>query len=173
MLSLARGDATDWPLTMTDFYFEELLADAVKSLSALAAARDVTLRFTSPADVQIRGDEGQLYQMIVNLLENAIHHTPAGGTVRASVTVSGDEVRIAVEDTGHGIAEADRERIFDRFVQVSSTAPNAAPHANDARGAGLGLAIARRIARAHRGDVVLVSSGPGGTCFGATLPRLA
>jgi heavy metal sensor kinase len=167
MLALARSDATDWPLTMTGFYLEELLAEAVRAMAALATARGVTLQSASPVDLQIRGDEGLLYQMIVNLLENAIHHTPAGGTVRVTVTVSDEDACIAVEDTGPGIAEPDRERIFDRFVQVSSPVPGA----NHARGTGLGLAIARRIARAHGGDVTLVSTGPTGTCFAVALPR--
>jgi heavy metal sensor kinase len=169
MLTLARGDATDWPLTITDFYLEELLAEAVRAMAALATAREVTVQSASPADLQIRGDEGLLYQMIVNLLENAIHHTPAGGTVRVTMTVSAGDVRIAVDDTGRGIAETDRERIFDRFVQISSSAPGA----NQTRGTGLGLAIARRIARAHHGDVTLVSTGPDGTRFAATLPGIA
>jgi len=167
MLTLARSDAADWPLTVTDFYLEELLAEAVRGMAPLAAVREVTVEPASPVDLQVRGDEGLLYQMLVNLLENAIHHTPAGGRVRVTLTVSAEDVRIAVEDTGHGVAEPDRERIFDRFVHVSS----AAPEANQTRGTGLGLAIARRIARAHGGDVTLVSTGPTGTCFAATLPR--
>jgi signal transduction histidine kinase len=105
----------------------------------------------------------------VNLLENAIRHTPAGGSVRVTVTPSARDVRIAVEDTGHGIAEGDRERIFDRFVRAS----NATSDATQASGTGLGLAIARRIARAHGGDVLLASTGPAGTCFAATLPQTA
>jgi heavy metal sensor kinase len=167
MLTLARSEATDWPLTITDFYLEELLAEAVRAMSALAAAREVSVYPASPVDLQVRGDEGLLYQMTVNLLENALHHTPAGGTVRVTVALSADEVRIAVEDTGHGISTPDRDRIFDRFVRISS----AAADATHAGGTGLGLAIARRIARAHGGDVTLVSTGSTGTCFAATLPR--
>jgi heavy metal sensor kinase len=167
MLALARSDATDWPLTITDFYFEELLAEAVRAMAALATAREVTVQSASPVDLQIRGDEGLLYQMIVNLLENAIRHTPPGGAVRVTVTTPSGEIRITVEDTGHGIEDPDRERIFDRFVQASSSAEEA----NHTRGTGLGLAIARRIARAHQGDVTLASTGPTGSCFVATLPR--
>ena len=113
------------------------------------------------------GDEALLHQMLFNLLENAIGHTPAGGRVRATVSTTQREVTVSVKDTGHGIAEADRERIFERFVHVA--APGNPPSQDGSR-TGLGLAIARRIARAHDGDLTLVSAGPDGAHFAATLP---
>jgi signal transduction histidine kinase len=168
MLTLARSEATGWPIAPAEFYLDELLDEVDRALSGLAADSGVRTHGEWPAELRIRGDEHLLRQMIVNLVENAIRHTPAGGDVRVTVTVppvsssaaSGD-VAIAVEDTGHGIPEADRDRIFERFVR--------APEPGS--GTGLGLAIARRIARAHGGDVRLVSTGPSGTHFAVTLPR--
>jgi two-component system, OmpR family, sensor kinase len=173
MLTLARSDATDWPLAPTDFYFDELVAEAVDAMKGLAASGHVTTHAETPADLRLRGDERLLRQMVVNLVENAIQHTPGGGTVRVTVTAAADEVVMAVEDTGHGIPEADRERVFERFVRASPSAnPGGEAGGNHAPGTGLGLAIARRIARAHDGDVRLVSTGPSGTHVAATLPRV-
>lgn len=104
--------------------------------------------------------------MALNLLENAVRHTPAGGTVMVNaMSAAAPEVRLTVEDTGRGIPEADRDRIFDRFVRIDPL--------TDGMGMGLGLAIARRIARAHGGELILVATGPTGTTFGVSLPITA
>jgi signal transduction histidine kinase len=173
MLTLARSDATDWPIAPTDFYLDELVAEAVDAMAGLVAAGHVDMHTETPAELRMRGDESLLRQMIVNLVENAIRHTPPGGTVRVTVTAAPDEVVIAIKDTGHGIPEADRDRVFERFVRASNAGNlHDVPLVNQAPGTGLGLAIARRVARAHGGDVRLVSTGPSGTLFAATLPRV-
>jgi signal transduction histidine kinase len=167
MLTLARSDTPDWPLAPTDFYLDELLAEAVRAMTLLANTREVTLQVICPEELQMRADEGLLHQMLVNLIENAIRHTPAKGTVRVTVTPTAHSgLTVSVEDTGHGVPDSDRDRIFDRFVRSS---PADAP-SSDGGGTGLGLAIARRIARAHQGDLRLVSTGPTGTVFTVTLP---
>lgn len=172
MLTLARSDATDLPIAPTDFYFDELVVEVVDGMMGLAAAGQVGLHAETPTDVRVRGDEHLLHQMIVNLVENAISYTPAGGKVRVVVSARPGELVLTVEDTGHGIPEEERERVFERFVRGSAAHPgDGAAVTARAPGTGLGLAIARRIARAHGGDVRLVSSGPSGTQFAATLPR--
>ena len=169
MLTLARSDASDWPISAIEFYFDELLADAADGMTLRSTECGVSLEVKTPGELQVRGDEELLRQMLVNLLENAIRHTPAGGLVRATVMTRGREVVLSVSDTGHGIAQADRERIFERFVHVAA---RGADPDRQAGGTGLGLAIAQRIARAHHGDLVLVESGPTGTHFATTLPIL-
>jgi len=169
MLTLARSDASDWPLSPIEFYFDELLADVADSLALLSTECGVTIDVATPGELQVRGDEGLLRQMVVNLLENAIRHTPTGGRIHARVTTTSREVVLSVSDTGHGIAPADRERIFERFVHVAARGTDADRNGG---GTGLGLAIAQRIARAHQGDLVLVESGPTGTHFATTLPIL-
>jgi signal transduction histidine kinase len=170
MLTLARSDASDWPLAVSDFYFDELVADVVRAMTLMASARTVALDVECPSELQVRGDEALLQQMLVNLLENAVRHTPAGGRVRVAVAAAGRELTISLEDTGAGIPEAEHERIFDRFVHLAAPRVDAADAIG---GTGLGLAIARRIARAHGGDVTLASTGPAGTRFVATLPLVS
>jgi signal transduction histidine kinase len=170
MLALARSDASDWPISAIEFYFDELLTDAADSLSLLSGECGVTIEVVTPGELQVRGDEGLLRQMLVNLLENALRHTPPGGQVCATVTTNSRNIVLSVRDTGRGIAEADRARIFERFVHVD--APGGGGNRNGG-GTGLGLAIAQRIARAHGGDLVLVESGAAGTQFATTLPILS
>jgi signal transduction histidine kinase len=166
LLTLARSDSADWPIATSDFYFDELLTEVVRTTALLSQVRHVTIEAACRPELQVCGDEGLLRQMLFNLLENAIRHTPAGGTVSATVDASGGVVTVSIQDSGQGIAEADRERIFERFVHLP--VPDSAPRP-DGGGTGLGLAIARRIARAHGGDLTLVSAGPEGARFAVTL----
>lgn len=167
MLTIARSDVSDWPISRSEFYFDELLEEVIRAMTLLSQQREVTIQVTCPPDLQVSGDESLLHQLLFNLIENAIRHTPPRGFVFAAVSVTGSTVTLAVRDTGRGIAERDRERIFERFVHVA--APGGTDR-EDGSGTGLGLAIARRIARAHDGDLTLVSAGPDGAHFAVTLP---
>jgi signal transduction histidine kinase len=100
--------------------------------------------------------------MILNLLQNAVAFTRSGSRVRIDVVPNGRVAWIRVRDQGEGIAESDRARIFDRFVQLDS--------ARHGAGAGLGLPIARWIAEAHGGSLDLEESGASGSIFRVTLP---
>jgi heavy metal sensor kinase len=162
MLALARTDVADWPLSLEDFYFDELLSDVARDARMFADAAGVTIETTCPSDVQMRGDEALLRQMLLNLVENGVRHTPRGGIVVLSTSLGSNQLIVRIRDTGTGIPDADRERIFDRFVRID-------PSGHDS-GLGLGLAIARRIARAHGGDLVLETTGSSGTTFLITLP---
>jgi len=162
MLALARTDISEWPLTPHEFYFDELVTEVERAMRLAAIARGVTVVTRCPVDLQIHGDEGLLTQMLTNLIENAIRHTPAGREVGVNVTADTRGIRVAVRDTGPGIDLADRERIFEPFVRIDPV---------DNTGSGLGLVIARRIARVHGGDVTLEATSSG-TTFVITLPRL-
>jgi two-component system OmpR family sensor kinase len=166
MLLLARSDATDWPLAVSEFYFDELVDEVMRAMTLMASAKGVALHTQCPAELQVHGDEALLQQMLVNLIENAVRHTPAAGQVHLTVTAGDGRVTISLRDTGSGIPEAERDRVFDRFVHLASPG-----HETERRigATGLGLAIARRIARAHGGDLTLVSTGHEGTHFVATL----
>ncbi len=99
------------------------------------------------------GDRHALCRALVNLLDNAVRHAASGVTVE--VTGTGDRVTVTVADDGPGIPAADRDRVFDRFTRLDTA------RSRDAGGAGLGLAIAREVVRAHGGTVSLSDASPG------------
>ncbi len=121
-------------------------------LGGEAVARGVDLAFESADRVPLRGDPTLLRELVKNLVDNAIRYTPAGGHVTVRVPPGGAAPAIEVEDSGAGVAAADRERIFDPFYRVATTGQP---------GMGLGLTIVRDIARAH-GAAVELEDGAGG-----------
>ncbi len=163
MLTLATADAGGYPVRTAPVYLDEILADCVRSVGVLAAARGVRLDLRADSDVLAMADDVLIRQLCTNLIENAVKHTPSDGAVIASLTATAGAARIAVSDTGPGVPEADRERIFDRFVRLD-------PARDSGAGAGLGLPIARWIAQAHGGTLTLDPSPSGGCVFMATLP---
>jgi len=157
MLMLARADAGGYPLRLVDLRLRDVIVESCHAFSVLAADRRITLRSLTDGDVSVIGDEELLRRLMANLLQNALHHTPPGGVVTVAVDAAATDVRIRVTDNGAGIADEDRVRIFDRFVQLDPS--------RRAFGAGLGLTIARWIAEAHGGSLAIESSGPQGSTF--------
>jgi len=162
MLVLARADAGAYPLRPVDVYLDEVVEECRRAVGVLAADRGIAVQATGASDVPVRGDEELLRRLMLNLLQNAIQHSPAQGVVSVDVAPNGSRVYLRVSDTGAGIADADRERIFDRFVQLDPS--------RRADGTGLGLPIARWIAEAHEGSLSLESTGPSGSTFCVVLP---
>lgn len=161
MFALAIADADARPLRLQPVYIGELVDDCVKAAQVLGAARRVTVRARFDDDCQVTADEELLRDMVGNLLENAVRHAPEDGNVRVEVGCTEQWLHLAVQDDGPGIREADRERIFERFVRLDSVIGD---------GGGLGLPIARWIAELHGGTLTLGASGPSGTRFEAVLP---
>jgi signal transduction histidine kinase len=157
MFFLSRAEAQPLPLSREPLYLGDLVDDCVRASRVVAVQRDIQLSSSAQRELQIRGDDALLRRMIGNLLDNAARH--AASRVSVSLEQTAAEALIRVHDDGEGVRAADRERIFDRFVRV-----DAGPG-----GAGLGLPIARRIAEAHGGRLVLEDNGPG-ACFTVTLP---
>ena len=135
--------------------------DCIRELTVRADDKAIAIR-SELEPIALRGDEALLRRMLSNLLGNALTYTPRGGTVTVTLARSDDGVVLRVADTGPGIAPEDRERVFERFVRLDA--------ARTTGGAGLGLAIARWVAEARGGGVRILSSGPGGSVFAATLP---
>jgi heavy metal sensor kinase len=164
MLVLARADAGGYPLRPVDLYLDEVVADCRRAVDVLATQRGVTIDAASAPEMPFRGDEDLLRQMVLNVLQNAVQHTPAGGAVVVEMSQDADVVTIRVRDAGPGIPPADQSRVFDRFVQLDP--------ARRGHGSGLGLPIARWIAEAHGGTLTLERSGPGGSTFYVRLPSV-
>ena len=110
------------------------------------------------------GDASALRRATLNLVENAVNYTPAGGKVALSLARADGAAVLAVQDTGLGIDLADAERIFEPFVRLD------AARARETGGSGLGLAIVRSIVVSHGGTVAVESAPGAGTCFTIRLP---
>jgi heavy metal sensor kinase len=166
VFTLARADAGQYALSPDDFYLDELLQECSRAVRTLTATAGVELACDAPTEAPVRADEGLVRRMVLNLLDNAIKHSPVGGTVFLSLRSEVTGYRIVVRDTGAGIPPAVQPHIFERFVRADA----ARTRGGRRDGAGLGLAIARWVAEAHGGSLSLVASGPQGTEFAATLP---
>jgi signal transduction histidine kinase len=161
MLVLARADAGGYPMVPAEVDLDAVVGECVRELTPRAAAKNI--RVTSHLEpISVTADEALLRRMFGNLLTNAVIYTPAGGAIDVTMAQHPGSVAVQVADTGPGIAPADRDRVFERFVRLDP--------ARSEGGAGLGLAIARWVAEAHGGRVDLLSSGPGGSVFSATIP---
>ena len=169
------SDIAAGSLTLADKPFDlaELVAQSLRALAPDVAAKPLSLRYdwVGEGSTWVRGDEPRVRQVVTNLLANAIKFTERGHVaVRAEWVVLADgrpAVSVQVDDTGPGIAQPRREAIFDAFVQGDGSLTRS--HG----GVGLGLAIARRIARALDGDVQLLRSGPDGSGFEFRWPAQA
>ena len=160
MFLLSRAEAQGIPLAREPLYLDELVSECARSLRVFADERGVAITVTGDTEVAFTGDDTLLRQMVGNLLDNAIRHARPDGSVTATVTRDKSRAVIRVLDDGPGIPAEQRERVFQRFVQLES----------NTGGAGLGLSIARWIAEAHGGRLVLEAADAGGACFIVTLP---
>lgn len=155
LFELSRIEAGDITWTMGQVELRELVGDTVAAMRAPAAARGVALAADLPAhDLIARANAEKLQRVLFNLIQNAIRHTPADGsvTVRARTVAGGVEVEVA--DDGDGISTVDGEQVFEAFYRGDAEA-----HGDD--GAGLGLAISRAIVEAHGGRIWLERATPG------------
>ncbi len=161
LLLLARSDSGAVEIAREPVDLGEVATDATGALASVAAREDVRLAL-DPAPAELSGDPARLRQLVTILVDNAIRHGPAGGTVTVTVRREGRDAVLTVDDDGQGIAPEDRERVFDRFWR----APGARPG-----GTGLGLAIAAWIVERHGGTIAATDRpGVGGSRFVVRLP---
>ena len=153
---------------------ETVVAASVERIFPVAERRDVTVRRVPPraaGDVRALGDPGRLSQALLNLAHNAVKYSHPGGEVRIGWEASDDRVRFAVSDDGIGIPDAHQPRIFERFYKVDRSRAREQDVEQLGRSAGLGLAIVRHIAEAHRGSVGFSSEEGVGSTFWIEVPR--
>ena len=165
---LARADAGHLPLRRTSLYLDDVIDESVRALRTLATERNVRIEFMPLEESPFTGDEDLLGRLLLNLLDNAIKHSPNGGTVTVGLTGTPNEYHITVADVGAGIPGDAQSQIFERFFRADKT--RSRDGGDVTSGVGLGLAIARWIAEAHGGRLALVRSDSRGTEFCLALP---
>jgi signal transduction histidine kinase len=164
VLDLSKIEAGQLTLSLTDFTFHDVVQSVVSSVGSLAAEKGLKLSADVDPDLPLgRADDRRVTQVLMNLVGNAIKFTDTG-EVAVHVSAEDGQFRVLVSDTGPGIPEDQRERIFEEFQQVDSSPTRTKG------GTGLGLAIAKRIVEMHGGRIWVESTVGKGSTFFVTLP---
>lgn len=164
LLVLAASQEDRLRLRMTTFDIAARAKNTVGMWTHAAEALGVTIGYDGPEELAIHADETAVDRILTNLLSNALKFTPAGGSVSVELSALDGNMQLAVRDTGVGVDEEFKKRIFGRFEQG-----RAAVHAGS-HGSGVGLSLVRELSRAHGGDVALQTPASGGSRFVVTLP---
>ena len=164
LLTLSRGNRGDLNLRVRGVHLDMLLRELRRQYQEAASAKGITLSLYLEEEVVMEGDADRLRQVLVNLVENALHYTPAAGKIELSLFKEENTARVLVRDTGMGIEPLDLPHIFEPFYRGAQQSTY--------QGYGLGLAICREIVSAHGGTIRVESQvGPeGGTTFFVSLP---
>jgi two-component system sensor histidine kinase BaeS len=163
---LSRAEAGDLPLTLSATNPGQLVEKVVSKYAASAAKKRIQVQLSVNQPLpDIQADPDRLTQVLDNLLENAIRHTPTDGQVHVEVRAGGGNVRFEIQDSGSGIAPEDLPRVFERFYRSD------AARSRDRGGSGLGLAIARSIIDAHGGAIGVSSPTGKGAQFWFEIPQ--
>ena len=165
LLFLARADS-DEAISMSAFNLSDALNQAVVPFAPYAASKGIELVSKIEPEVFCYGNEGRLKQLIDILIDNAIKHTTPGDKVEFTLHAGYSTVEITVSDTGEGIPGEHLGRIFERFYRIDKS------RSREYGGSGLGLSIADRIVKEHKGTINVSSSAGKGAVFSITLPRL-
>ncbi len=164
--TLSLAEAGQLPLHPTRFRLADLLTDATAGFESRAAAQNVALHVDIPdPSPEIEADYDRLSQVLVNLLTNALRHTPENGHITLRAKAIPEGVRLTVEDTGAGIPAEDLPYIFDRFWRGDKS------RARTEGSSGLGLAITKQLVLAHGGTISVESETGKGTMFKIELPE--
>lgn len=165
LLMLAQAESGKLPLAKEDIELDTLLLEVFHQAKVLSQDR-VEVRLAAEDQARVMGDRDRLKQVLLNLVANALEHTPAGGGVRLGLACVGEWARLTVSDTGSGIPKEELPHIFERFYRVDRSR-----HRSARGGAGLGLSIAYWLTRSHQGRLEVDSEVGKGTTFSVWLPR--
>jgi len=163
LLDLTRIESGQKARCLAAIDLAALAARAVETALPAAAARGITLAVTGPSSLPLVGDAGELEIVLNNLVSNAVKYNRNGGSVTVALGRAGDEVSIAVTDTGIGMTADETDRLFGEFVRIKNE------RTRTILGTGLGLSIVRRLAALYGGDVRVASEPDRGSTFTVTL----
>jgi signal transduction histidine kinase len=172
LFELSKIDSGTLRLALEDVSLYDIISDTVADLRVVSGGREIQIASRRDSDVTVRADPRELSRAISNLLLNALQHTPPDSPITVSASVHDGRPSVAVIDAGGGIDDDDLGRVFDAGWRGTSARTPRSPGAVSplrSSGAGLGLAIAQGIARAHHGEVT-VQNVPGGCRFDLILP---
>ena len=164
ILDLSKVEAGQTVLRIENVVIAEIVHEVASTMEPLAAKKSIRISADGAAAGQVPADLGKLRQMLLNLVSNAVKFTPQGGLVSIDARHLEQVVEISVSDTGIGIAESDRARLFEPFRQLDSTL------ARQQHGTGLGLALTKRFAELHGGQLLVESELGTGSKFMLRLP---
>ncbi|MCU1426284.1 MAG: histidine kinase with domain [Actinomycetia bacterium] len=164
LLDLSRLESGTVPLERREFDVEPMLQHAVRESQLQSPNVAMTVE-VDPDDLTLEADPERLHQVVANLVENAVRHSPAGGKVAVAAHDAGDAVQFEVSDDGPGISDSDKARVFERFYRADSA------RSSRNGGAGLGLAIAQWIVDLHGGEIHPERREPHGCRMVVTIPN--
>jgi two-component system OmpR family sensor kinase len=165
MFTLARADAGSYPVRAMPMYLDEVVDEVVRAMRVVASTRDISIACSAHRPAPFTGDEDLVRRLILNIVDNAVRYAPSNSAIRVALDLAGSRYAVSVSDDGPGIPAEIQPHIFERFYRVDA----ARTHGKDG-GAGLGLSLARWIARVHGGDVELAASSRAGSTFVISLP---
>lgn len=165
LFELSKLDAHQVSAKFETFSPAELVQDVVQKFQLLAEQRRINVHTAITATPFIRADLGMIERVLTNLLDNALRHTPENGSVSVILEHTGNKVKLTIQDTGSGINQHELPHIFERFYRAPRT-----QREGETLGAGLGLAISKRIVELHGGDIEAHSVPNQGSSFSFSLP---
>jgi signal transduction histidine kinase len=165
LLFISRSEAGHIELDLEELDLGQIVAEAVEAQQPFAWQHDIELQATAVSSPPIMGDRQRIDELIENLLSNALKFTPAGGVVDAVTRPSEDCTQLDISDTGIGISEEDQKHLFELFFRSTTVTGTS--------GVGLGLAISKAIADAHRAAISVHSTPGKGTSFRVRFPAVA
>jgi len=160
--TLAAADAATLRLDVRPADLAEVAGAAVSIAKGAAVDEEIGLE-TDLAEAPVEGDPERLRQVVLNLLSNALRHTPSGGRIEVRTATEDNEALLEVLDTGPGIAAKDLPHVFERFYRGRDAEASA--------GSGIGLAVAAELVAAHGGTIEARNRDEGGAVFTVRLPR--
>ena len=159
LLDLSRLEAGQYRVELKTLAMAPAIEQAAASVETASSAKQIAVSTDVPAGLAAQADAKALDQILVNLIDNAVKYTPAGGHVWVVATSRGERVRIEVRDDGPGVAPKDRERIFERFYRVDPG------RSRDMGGTGLGLSIVKHLVESLQGAIGVDPNHPAGSVF--------